>query len=209
MSHDTLPGSLIDRYLRNQLTGPELEDFEIRMLEQPDLFRAVQQTEQMKEALRTAKLAPGKAQSSELIRLPARLWIRQPLSMAATVLLCASILLSSSYLLRGGPEKIPGDALAINSVITLVPTRSAQSVLTYAAGLHLLQVDVGISLNGDTYRLTLASDSGSEQYELQVTADNNGFVRMLTPRSLTGPYTLTVQRSDSADVAGSYRLHFN
>lgn len=208
LEHKYSQDDLIDMYLGKQLSAEELADFEIRMLEDPQLMEAVQQAELMRETFKEQQ-APAKSHSN-VSYLPFRAWIKQPLSLAASVVLGVGVLLSGSeYLLLDDGGLSIENGYAVSSVINLSPTRSAQEELVLSGGVHLLQVDVGISLADVSYLLSFTSEDNSQNYEFSVTPDSNGIVRLLTPATLAGSYIMEVRNSNNAESLRSYRISFN
>lgn len=127
------------------------------------------------------------------------------MSLAASLLLGVGVLLGGSdYLQRNSGMSI-ADGYAVSSVFTLGATRSAQNEITLPRGVHLLQVDVGVSLGETRYTLKLA---GEREYEFSVDADSNGVVRILTPESLSGIYMMTVYQNGNDEGLQTYRLAF-
>lgn len=212
-NHDTGPDDLIDRYLCGQLRGEALTNFEVRMLEEAEFFAAVQEAGMMREEMRMAMESGGGEDQPQLhepvvIESPSfGMWIRQPMSLVASVLLGISLLFA---MIDRAPE-YPENGFAVDSVVSFAPVRGDQNLVVLDAGVHLLQVDVGISLNEAVYQVELANAERSRVLVYRLAPDSNGIVRFVTPDNLSGDYVLTVTREGSADGADSlerYQIRF-
>ena len=202
--------ALVDRYLRNKLSEQEQTEFEVRMMEDPQLFEMVKAASLMQESLREQLSdQPLPAQHKHL---PFTEWIRQPLSLAASAVLCLGIVFQIGAYLEDGSDtgrQLTDTGYAINSVANLGLNRSGTSEVVLQAGrAHLLQIDVGISLVETTYNLSLSSRTNQEEYRFSATADGNGIVRLLTPEALSGSYTLNVMTAGNVDPLESYNIRF-
>ncbi len=199
----------IDQYLRGRLSADELAKFEIKMLEDPHFFAQVQQAEIMHDALKSEKAQlesrPEKATNGKV--LPFGAWIKQPMSLAASVLIAFGFLLSGSNYLTQMSEFEVQEGVALNSVINLGQLRSSNDELVLSASAHLLQIDVGIRMDGSAYSAKLTDESGVQR-EYRVVPDGNGIVRLLTPVGLNGLYQLTVEADTTPQPVASYTLRF-
>ena len=212
-SRNDQPGdndALVDRYLRNKLSEEEQTEFEVRMLEDPQLFVMVKAASLMQESLR--EQMNNQPSASEPKFPPFTEWIRQPLSLAASTVLCLGIVFQIGASLQDGPDTglpLSDSGYAINSVANLGSNRSTTSEVVLQAGRgHLLQIDVGISLVETLYDLSLSSRTNQDEYHFSATADGNGIVRLLTPEALSGSYTLNVMTAGNADPLESYNIRF-
>lgn len=209
LDHGKLPDDLVDKYVRHQLTADEIAEFEIRMLDDPQLFAAVQRAELMQQSFKAQAPAAAEPSHDHNIRyLPFRQWIRQPVSLAASVMLGIGVLLVANLSTQQSATDGLQRGYGVNSVVSIGQTRSATGETVLPSGTHLLQVDVGISLSDASYMLSLSNDENTQSHQFQVTADGNGMVRMLTPANLQGRYQLQVQQQGSTDVLASYSLRF-
>jgi hypothetical protein len=211
LDHGKLPDDLVDKYVRHQLTADEIAEFEIRMLDDPQLFAAVQRAELMQQSFKAQAQAQAAAEPSHdhnFRYLPFRQWIRQPMSLAASVMLGIGVLLLANLSTQQSGTDGLQRGYGVNSVVSIGQTRSATGETVLPSGTHLLQVDVGISLSDASYMLSLSNDENTQSHQFQVTADGNGMVRMLTPANLQGRYQLQVQQQGSTDVLASYSLRF-
>ena len=212
LDQEKVPDYLIDRYVRHQLTTEEASEFELRMLADPQLFAAVQRAELMQQSFKAQAAStnqPGQPHPNRKVSyLPFGQWIKQPMSMAASVMLGIGVVLVAN--LSTQPSGIDGlqRGYGVNSVVSIGQARSATGEIVLPSAIHLLQVDVGISLSDAMYTLSLSNENNGQSLEFQVTADGNGMVRALTPANLQGLYQLSVQQQGSDDVLASYSLRF-
>ncbi len=200
-------GDQIDRYLRHQLSAAELDDFEIRMMEDPVFFDAVQQAELMHSSIKEQGLhvRPG----TNISYLPFRLWIKQPFSLAASMMLgIGTLLFANFYLIQPGTDGFD-NGYGVTSVVNIGQMRSTTSEIVLPGGIHLLQVDVGISLVDTPYLLSLNREDVGQQYIFQVVPDSNGVIRVITPANTQGRYELVVQRLDNEERVGTYHIRFD
>jgi hypothetical protein len=203
-----IPDDLVDQYLRGQLSDDERVQFEVRMLEDPHFFDVVQQAELMHQAFKGQKDRVG-PRAKNVSYLPFRAWIKQPLSWAASLMLGIGVLL----LANDGSRQSDTDGLqsgyAVNSVVSVGRTRSTNDEIVLSSGVHLLQIDVGISMSDAPYTVRLTGLSDTQVYEFQVSPDGNGVVRLLTPATLQGRYELNVQQQGREEGSGAYRIRFD
>lgn len=239
--HNTETDALIELYLRGHLTGSELAGVELRMLEDPVFFAAVEEAERVQQAFRqhvknNADVENGQEGEStqdenlsdprgriesKVPRLSFPQWIRQPISMAASVLLIIAIGFSSVEMMQGpgvissSQNQIASGGYAINSVVTIASRRSTAQQIELPAGRHLLQLDVGIALDDPVYAVTLTGEETDEQHTFRLTPDSNGMLRLLTSEAWQGEYAMTVVRNtadgetNSNDALMMYRLNFS
>jgi hypothetical protein len=209
LDHGKLPDDLVDRYVRHQLTADEIAEFEIRMLDDPQLFVAVQRAELMQQSFKAQpSVTDQSGLKNKVTYLPFRRWIRQPMSLAAYVMLGIGVLVVTNLSTQPtGPDGLQS-GYGVNSIVSIGQTRSVTGEVVLPSGTHLLQVDVGISLSDPSYMLSLSNVENDHSHEFLVTADGNGMVRVLTPAKLQGLYQLRVQQQGSTDVVASYSLRF-
>ncbi|MBU2098791.1 MAG: hypothetical protein KKD00_08510 [Gammaproteobacteria bacterium] len=206
-SQDKSQEELIERYLQRRLSEEELVAFEIRMLEQPELFEAVQKTELMQTAFKSQPALPQ--HHSNVRYLPLTRWIQQPMSIAASLLLAVSLVMVANNYSSSAPGGSMQSGLAVNSVVNIGQTRSTAEDIVLTSGVHLLQVDVGVSLIQEPYQLRMSSEDNRQVYNFSVMADGNGIVRILTPDGLTGRYQLTAQQPGSDASTEPSWIRFN
>lgn len=195
---------LIIRYLRGQLAGDDRAQFEIRMLEAPELLERVQLLEALENGLRdeeSALLANDSAAISNV--LPFNNWIRQPLSLAACALMAVAI---AGTLLRTPSTPAGFESVPIRSLVLLDGNRSDLAVPVNGEGPYLLQIDAGLDAAAGRFTVVVRSDASeqvvAEQGEL--TADGNGWVRLLLNDLPGGDYTVTI--TDAGALPRRYRV---
>src|SRR5687767_6845418 len=85
----------IDRYLNNQLNAADAASFEVLMMEDPVVFERVQLLDALKQGLITDQEAllrdhvttEQRSQRKTAVILPFTAWLRQPMSLAAALLI--------------------------------------------------------------------------------------------------------------------------
>ncbi len=188
----------IDRYLNGSLTPDEMTAFEIRLLEDATLFERLQLVEAMKhglckqrEALEPA--APGAAQL-----LPFRQWLRQPLSMAASLLL-AALLGPVLWAMLDTPVR-PESVIGIGSVAILEQSRGVNTTSLSGPGPYLLQLDAGFGNSADSFNVTLRASGGTSPLLITegLRADGDGWVRLLLNQQMQGAYDVELGWTDAA-----------
>lgn len=189
MNHTIDPrlDDLIDRYLSHRLDDDELSAFEIRLLDEPELFSRVQMAEMMKQALRAEAATLLKAPTTAT--RPVSPWWRQPQSIAASLLLASFALLQAPVLLDSQPGS---DITRINTVAVLEATRGAKALEISGMPPYLLQIDAGVAQAGTRFDLRLAApdELGSAVDERSVVADADGWVRLVLMSPLAGTYEI-------------------
>ena len=201
---------VIDLYLQGRLDTKELENFELRMLEDPQFFKKVRQVELMHAAFKDQKQLFDetlKAHRSVKV-LPFTMWIKQPMSLAASLLVVIGLAFTGINYIQQVDELNTRAGYAVNSVINIGQTRSSASEVILTSGVHLLQVDVGIDIEQTPFVLSLLPLRDGDGMEYRVMPDANGIVRLLTPSGLSGPYQLKVQRENGLEPVSSYQIRF-
>lgn len=201
---------VIDQYLQGRLDTKELEDFELRMLEDPQFFKKVQQVELMHTAFKEQKPLFDetlKAHRSAKV-LPFTLWIKQPMSLAASLLVAIGLAFTGMNYIQQVDELNTRAGYAVNSVVNVGQMRNASNDIVLTSGMHLLQVDVGIDVEQTAYLLNLRQEGEGTSQEFRTMPDGNGIVRLLTPSGLNGRYQLTVQKENGLEPVVSYQLRF-
>ena len=201
---------VIDLYLQGRLDTKELEDFELRMLEDPQFFKKVQQVELMHAAFKEQKpLFDETLQAHKSAKVvPFTQWIKQPLSLAASLVITIGLAFTGSNYIQRLDEINARAGYAVNSVINIGQMRNAANDIVLTPGVHLLQVDVGIDVEQTPFVLSLLPVRDGEGMEFRVMPDANGIVRLITPSGLSGSYQLKVQRENGLEPVGSYQLRF-
>jgi hypothetical protein len=197
---------LIDRYLNNKLNDVERAAFEIMMLEDEQLFARVQLLDAFKNSLNDESSAL--TAKRELLALPFRAWLQQPLSLAASVLV-VGLGLQLAYDAFIPDAAAPG-ALGIDSVVLLEATRGARRPELSGAPPYLFQVDAGFDAANTEVSVSLRSADGVELLRadaLQV--DPNGWARLVYDQPLSGDYTLELVVAAEPAVTRTFELTIN
>jgi hypothetical protein len=196
----------IIRYLRQQLADDDKAQFEIRMLEEPELLERVQLLEALQGGLRADERAlldnPEEATRSNVV--PFRRWIRQPLSLAASVLVAA---LGLNVLLDTQTRSVPA-AVPVGALVLLDARRDTAIPAFSGAGPYLLQVDAGIGTDVDAMELTLREASGAALLQQDVKVDSDGWIRLLYTPALQGNYQLDLAWTDNAGASQALSYAF-
>lgn len=201
---------VIDLYLQGRLDTKELENFELRMLEDPQFFKKVRQVELMHAAFKDQKQLFDetlKAHRSVKV-LPFTMWIKQPMSLAASLLVVIGLAFTGINYIQQVDELNTRAGYAVNSVVNVGQMRNASNDIVLTSGVHLLQVDVGIDIDQTAYLLSLRQDGEGTSQAFRTMPDGNGIVRLLTPSGLSGTYQLTVQKENGLEPVVSYQLRF-
>jgi hypothetical protein len=174
--------TLIDRYLNRRMDAAESTAFEIRLMDEPLLLERVQLIDAMKQGLQT--LPPADTRSAHRAKvLPFPQWLRQPLSMAASVVIAA--LLLRNILM---PPAAPTAGSGIGTVLLMESNRGTAVPQFHGAPPYLLQLDVGLGNNADSYDFTLTSNGNAQLNLVGLQADVDGWVRVVVSEALTGDY---------------------
>src|SRR5688500_13155017 len=135
----------IDRYLNNQLNETDAASFEVLMMEDSVLFERVQLLDALKqgliseqEALLQDHVAPVQtAQRKTAVILPFTAWFRQPMSLAASLLIAVlGVQTFNNGLLQPGQS----DALPIGSLVLVEGTRNNTGATFTGPGPYLFQI---------------------------------------------------------------------
>jgi hypothetical protein len=203
---------VIDLYLNGHMEEPERVAFEVRMMEDPALFNRVQIIDALKKELVMQRealgaeverpsaladielintVAAGTAQNDEngkLLILPLGLWMKQPFSLAASLLVAV---LGFNAWRTGDPAM--GPAIGVNTVVVLETTRGGGKATGFGQSPYLLQVDAGFDAGSRPYAVDLIDTSGASVTRLQnLNADPDGWVRLLVDAPLSGDYRLVL-----------------
>ncbi|MDY6984453.1 MAG: hypothetical protein SV422_15315, partial [Pseudomonadota bacterium] len=152
---------VIIRYLRGQLAGDDKAQFEIRMLEEPELLERVQLLEALEDGLReeeSALLAHDGAALPNV--LPFRSWIRQPLSVAASVFV--AILAVSTFLRTPDTNETSFTSAPVRSLVLLDGSRNDSPTAVIGEGPYLLQIDAGLDAGADSFDVVIRSDASQQ-----------------------------------------------
>ncbi|MES2606003.1 MAG: hypothetical protein V4603_13780 [Pseudomonadota bacterium] len=196
----------IDRYLNRQLDAAAADAFEIRMMEEPDLLERVQLVEAMKQGLQKSQstlLTPAPV-TAKVMRFPQ--WIRQPLSMAASVLL-ATLLMRNILV----PTPATVESTGINTVLLLENSRGTATAEFSGAPPYLLQLDAGLGNTANSFAVTLRDTTNNavvtQLGDLQ--ADADGWVRLIVSEALTGDYVAELSWADAEGAAQTRSFTLN
>ena len=206
----------IDRYLNNQMNAEEQTAFEIRLLGEPVLLEQLQLAEAFKQGLKeelngelngeqqTLKSDPGRG---KVVSIAA--WFRQPLSMAASVLIAVmGLQIGLGLFPAGAPEGIR--TLPIRSQVVLEGSRGSSSETLIGAGPYLFQIDAGPGTLADAFTLTFQDTVTGEiliqQHQLQ--PDQDGWIRLVVNEALpdTVQVALGWQDAEGNARASLYQL---
>jgi hypothetical protein len=183
--------SLVDRYLNRQMDAGETTAFEIRMLEEPELLERVQLIEAMKQGLQEMRLQDQDnfgiipVQTAKI--LPFKGWLRQPLSMAASVLLAVMVL---QQFMPGSGNSTPANT-PIGTVLLLENSRGIVPAEFRGPPPYLFQIDAGLGNQADSFKVTLHDESNTEVLLMDgLQADTDGWVRLVVDQALAGAYQM-------------------
>jgi hypothetical protein len=197
---------LIDRYLNNALNDVERAAFELMMLEDEQLFARVQLLDSFKNSLIDERAALSVKR--ELLALPFRAWLQQPLSLAASVLVLG-LGLQMVYATIATRSTLPA-AVGIDSVFVLEATRGVQRPILSGAAPYLFQIDAGPDAANTPVAVTLRAADGAELLrvdDLQV--DTNGWARVVFDQALAGDYTLELVGSADFSSIRTFDITIN
>jgi len=192
--------SLIDSYLNRQMDAAEMAAFEIRMLEEPALLERVQLIEAMKQGLQEQQesLRTAPAQTAKI--LPFTGWLRQPLSMAASVLLAVMVLQQ----FMPGSGGTSSTNTPIGTVLLLENSRGAVPAEFRGPPPYLFQIDAGFGNQADSFKVTLQDDSNNEVLLIDgLHADADGWIRLVVDQALAGSYQMELAWMDGEGTAQS------
>lgn len=198
---------LSDRYINNKLDEAAKAAFEIAMMEDPDILQHVQTLDALKQNLASAPEIFTKPVSAVI--LPFRSWIRQPMSLAASLLVAT---LGINAVNEGGFGQSPSsDSLPIGSVILLEGTRGNAGATFSGSPPYLFQIDVGFGNPVGDLRVTLNNRTdNSTVIQLDgLQADPDGWVRMVLNEPLAGDYEVTLDSIGPNGAAEVRRFPIN
>lgn len=184
----------MDRYLNGLMDAREKADFEILMLEDESVFARVQLLDAFKRGL-SGEQSVLKEKPEGAVILPFAAWVRQPLSLAASVLV--AVLAVQSLYSGLGDETQPG-SMAIGTVLLLEATRGAAPTQFSGSGPYLFQIDVGLGNQADSYAVTIRSvDNAPVLQTSGLRADVDGWVRLVFAQPLSGEYSVELSWTDA------------
>lgn len=192
----------VDAYVRGSLPPTELDRFEDFLLQHPQLLADVEAA----QALRSAELADVLPDQSDTARpgvakpVPGGLghWLRQPLSMAACLLLVVSLGLN----LRPSAESPTG--MGIADEIQLGALRGESTMqFTHVPGPRLITVDLGPEIEG---QVDVEIAGGVHSVSLQSVPTSLGLVMAVVTDLPPGDYVVNVSRQDKVLVQSSFSV---
>lgn len=206
---------LIDRYLSGKLSPEQHAAFEIRLLDEPFLLEQVQIAESMKAALHDHKAALLRTpyagsglQLNPLVFVSA--WLRQPMSMAATLLVAVLgwqvTQTSDVEVVEGVPQPAPAHAassassasLAIASVVQLEGSRGIAAQRVAGTAPYLFKLDAGLGNDATSFAFTLRDAQQHDVVSLPaLKADAEGWVQLVIADKLSGNYVATLSWVDA------------
>jgi hypothetical protein len=128
--------------------------------------------------------------SGNLPILPFGLWMKQPFSLAASLLLAV---LGFNAWQTPAPDSATTSAFGVNTLVVLETTRGGGDAAGFGQSPYLLQIDAGFDAGVRPYGVTLSDSTGSSLLSLQdLRADSDGWVRLLVDEPLAGEYQLVL-----------------
>lgn len=216
---------LVARYLADQLSDAERDQFEAHFVEHPEIVRELEATARFKVGLMQLR---DSGELDELIRL--KPWYRQPRYLAAAATL-AAVVAGAGYVLQNRPGAQPllvaesralhgwvGRPLSTASTHTILRTRSNgyDADIELPASAHSIELRVlpEFSAQPPRYRISLSRVLGDDSVEnigeaggLPVTDDGFVTVYLNSARLQPGRYQLLLS-GDAATTAPDQRSAF-
>jgi len=197
------------RYLRKQMDGEELARFEVRLMNDTNLFRETQREEALIAALQECQDALECVGQSPGV-LSFRDWIFQPMTAAAAVLiLIVSVPLIGlqQTAMRGQPI----ENLQIASSQYIEGLRSSAQSLPIAADFPLLlHIDAGPESSEEVFAVQMLSEDNQDVvYEEQdLTSGSEGYLSFLLREEMVGDYEILVYAGSdlTSEATLSYRI---
>ena len=205
---------VVDRYVQGKLDGEDLADFEIYMLDHPDILEEIEYAGGMQKSLVEARssLFSGAISTPEAARRSRFLFGRK-YAMAATVLLAVSVLYSASLYrhnddlardiaILGAPTPIAGEFVleTVRSTSNHVIRRSGEAAL-------ILRADAGFAIS-DSYTVDLTGDQSAFSWKrTNLTANSDNFISILVNDIPEDSYRLVI--FSEKDQTQSAEHHFD
>lgn len=197
--------NLIERCLKGRLTTHEHTEFKIRLLEQSAQSERVQLVVAMNQGLQQQDESQKATATPTASALPFRGWIRQPQSMAASLLL----LVMAWPVLKPLLVSDPAPPLAIASVLLLKENQGEAEAAFNGAPPYLLQFAAGPGNDAVGFTATLQAEGGNRLLLGQrLAADADGWVRIVIPTSLNGRYQAELVWNDTAGITQRRQFTF-
>lgn len=210
---------ILNKYLRNQLSEQERAEFEIRMMEDPELLNAVQRQGEMISDLRTSQEAKiNRITDSSADDIAPNVsflrnfsgWIQQPLSMAASLLIVIGAVFSFQN---------PDEPVSVTEINTGLVQMSQPVVLqSFRGGTDTIAInsDPPVSFvievdptNAGPFEVTMI-DVGTETAVSSLLVNNPiepGLIRMQLTRELQGEFLIQVT-SPNDDAVLTFPIEF-
>ena len=192
-THDN--AQLIDRYLNNKMSDAERTAFEINYMQDTQLLEQLQLTEALKQGLsahRQALITPG---TTTILSFGS--WLRQPISMAASLLLAV---MGAQLFYPGQPsDNRATGVLPIATTVLLEGSRGAAGYTIDGSSPYLFQIDAGFGNTAETFTVTLreAENGQSLIEQAGLTQDVSGWVKVVINTTLAGDYSLELGWQDA------------
>lgn len=211
-NHSPAQEELLTKYLRNQLSDPERAEFEVRMMEDPDLLNAVQRQGEMIADLQTSK----GAQIIEEVGRPSRDfpanvsflasftgWIQQPLSMAASLVIVigAALSLQNPDLPRSTSD-LGIDLVQMSQPVVLQSFRGGTDTIVISSAppvSFVIEVD---PTDAGPFEVTII-DTNTETEVSSLTVSNPsepGLIRMQLTREFRGEFQIQIASPNQETV---------
>ncbi|MEM8981441.1 MAG: hypothetical protein AAGC71_00350 [Pseudomonadota bacterium] len=183
---------LVDRYVQGKLSSEEQREFEIFMLDNPDIADQVEYARGMQSALQDetsqlfADIDTGQRKTGRQTFFQSPTW-----AMAATVLLGASIAWNVA---REWQEPSVGQPLPVTQEVWLEPARSEDSTYEIAADPAGVLVNIDVAATPATaYRVDLLDAGGATVWSFEpALADDDQLLRLVAPPFPANDSTYTV-----------------
>jgi len=206
---------LIDRYLLNKLKETERTEFEIRLLDEPQLLRETQLRDafvnelKQSSAVKSARIQESNTRNIAFGRFNFRQWILLPYSQAASVLILVSVVIFAQLPDYGSNESSENAITGYGSTAILQTLRSESSVIPVSGQPPIgLMVDTGPE-RSSTYTFTLREQGGDNTRlsRSQLTLAADGWLHVTIHRSLRGEYEAEVTDAEGK-VLMTYGVRF-
>lgn len=195
---------IAERFVQGKLTGAELAQFEIAMLEDPGIVDDIEYAKGMQAALENCRddLMPDPA-TSQTERGDERFWFGRQYAVAASVLLVVSTVLTVSLYLETVELEEAVDRFStphpVAQVFRLETMRSNQAWSIDLQGSNTLVLEVDVSALPDSELAVTLAGIGSEFEWAQsgLRARRDGYIILVLPVAPPGRYSLTIQSTTS------------
>jgi hypothetical protein len=188
--------AMIERYLNELMDEEERTAFEIALVSDPVLLERTRVLEAFKQGLNR--------HSDDLLAAPVvefpvpfAAWLRQPQSLAASVLV-AVLGFGWAYSQLSGPAA-GGISLPVGSLVLLEGERGSGAIELSGARPYLFQIDVGLGTSTGPFTVAVREAASNRLVTEQqgLSADGNGWVRLLIDNELAGEYQVELSWRDA------------